>query len=160
MAVLHLRLEELRQPLMRRHARRRRRQVGVAGQPGQPVGGHRRPRQRRPRPSVWANDARVHREWARGMRRQRVHLRHAAKGVVIMDRQGTETRGQSAGAAMSGPLIQTHTQTLSLTLPLGQHLRHRVVCLGLRLLRLQLRARLPRKVCVSQAAAGGELTAA
>ena len=68
--------------------------------------------------------------------------------------------GQSTGAAMNDPLIRTHTQTLSLTLPLGQHLRHRVVCLGLRLLRLQLRARLPRKVCVSQAAAGGELTAA
>mmetsp|Transcript_15176 Transcript_15176/g.37679 ORF Transcript_15176/g.37679 Transcript_15176/m.37679 type:complete len:281 (-) Transcript_15176:333-1175(-) len=98
-AVLDLRLEKLRQPLVRRHARRRRRQVGMARQPAHPLGAHRRPRQRRPRsPSVRPDHARVHRERAWGVRRQRVHL------------------------------------------------CHRVVSLGLRLLRLQLCARQPRLV--------------
>ena len=56
-AMLHLRPEELRQSLVRRHARWRRRQVGVTGQPDHPVRGHRGPRQRRPCPRVWPDDA-------------------------------------------------------------------------------------------------------
>ena len=88
-----------------------------------------------------ADHAREHREWARGVRRQRVHLRRAATGRVNTGTHGTEGR-QSTGAAML-------TRQCTTKPPPAQHLRHRVVSLGLRLLRLQLCARLPRKVCVS-----------
>ena len=91
--------------------------------------------------SVRADHAREHREWARGVRRQRVHLRRAATGRVNTGTHGTEGR-QSTGAAML-------TRQCTTKPPPAQHLRHRVVSLGLRLLRLQLCARLPRKVCVS-----------
>ena len=97
-----------------------------------------------------------------------MHLRRAAGGGGVHreawgSRKGTETKAAGRARLCCERLCVTGAGEAVVSgrrrARGGQHLRHGVMRLGLRLLRLQLRARLPRAVPVSRGATGGQRSA-